>query len=65
MVAKMMHLRAQRESYRTSQDVLWLHTGWKSNSNHQEVRAEFIEGIEREQVQIEYRKSLLGVWGFY
>ena len=35
----------------TSQEGPWLYTGYKSNTNREEVRAEFIEGKERIQIQ--------------
>ena len=62
----------QRGSCRTSQD-LWLCVGWKSNTSQQEVKAEFIEGRERERADThgvsarlrkEKRESLLGALGF-
>lgn len=35
----------------TNQEGPWLHAGWKSNVSQQEVRADFFEGAQREQVQ--------------
>lgn len=58
------------ESHRTSQEGPWLVTGWKSNAS-QEVRVEFVEDMERVDIDREFsgrlrkerRLSLIFAWG--
>ena len=59
-----------QRSCRTSQEGPWLCAGWKSKVSQQEVKEEFIEGIETVQGQTEClgdseRKewSLVFAWG--
>lgn len=59
------------ESHRTSQEGPWLVTGWKSNASQEEVRVEFVEDMERIDMDREFsgrlrkerRLTLIFAWG--